>query len=56
MNNKDLFKEAIAEAKLIKDAALINAKKALEETLSPKLAEMLDAKLSEDLGDRKSVV
>lgn len=51
MNNKDLFKEAIAEAKLIKDAALINAKKALEETLSPKLAEMLDAKLSEDLGD-----
>ena len=33
MTNKDLFKEAIADAKQVREAALANAKVALEERL-----------------------
>ena len=40
MANKDLFKQAIAEAKSIREAAIANAKEALEETLTPTLFEM----------------
>ena len=47
MSNKDLFKEAIADAKAVREAALANAKVALEEALAPKLQSMLDAKLQE---------
>lgn len=46
-NNKDLFKQAIAEAKSIREAAITNAKEALEETLTPHLKDMLAAKLQE---------
>ena len=46
-NNKDLFKEAIADAKAVREAALANAKAALEEALAPKLQSMLSAKLQE---------
>jgi len=45
--NKDLFKEAIADAKAVREAALANAKAALEEALAPKLQSMLSAKLQE---------
>jgi len=45
--NKDLFKEAIADAKAVREAALANAKVALEEALAPKLQSMLAAKLQE---------
>jgi len=45
--NKDLFKEAIADAKAVREAALANAKVALEEALAPKLQSMLSAKLQE---------
>ena len=45
--NKDLFKEAIADAKAVREAALANAKAALEEALTPKLHSMLAAKLEE---------
>ena len=45
--NKDLFKEAIADAKQVREAALANAKAALEEALTPKLHSMLSAKLEE---------
>ena len=45
--NKDLFKEAIADAKQVREAALANAKAALEEALTPKLHSMLAAKLEE---------
>jgi hypothetical protein len=45
--NKDLFKEAIADAKQVREAALANAKAALEEALSPKLQSMISAKLQE---------
>ena len=45
MANKDLFKQAIAEAKSVREAAIANAKEALEETLTPHLKDMLAAKL-----------
>ncbi len=47
MKNKNLFQEAIADAKAIRETALANAKAALEETLTPKLQSMLAAKLNE---------
>ena len=45
--SKDLFKSAIAEAKSVREAAIANAKEALEETLTPHLKDMLTAKLQE---------
>ena len=45
MANKDLFKQAIAEAKSVREAAIANAKTALEESLTPHLKDMLAAKL-----------
>jgi len=52
MANQDLFKQAIAEAKSVREAAIINAKEALEETLTPHLKELLAAKLQEmDMAD-----
>ena len=47
MSNQDLFKQAIAEAKTIREAAIANAKEALEESLTPHLKDMLAAKLQE---------
>ncbi len=53
MSNKDLLKQAIAEAKTIREAAIANAKEALEESITPHLKEMLAQKLQEmeDLGE-----
>lgn len=47
MSNKNLFQEAIADAKAVREAALANAKAALEEALTPKIQSMLAAKLNE---------
>ena len=47
MSNKDLLKQAIAEAKTIREAAIANAKEALEESITPHLKEMLAQKLQE---------
>ena len=47
MNNRDLLKEAIADAKAVKETAIANAKAALEEAFTPYLKERLAAKLSE---------
>jgi len=47
MNNRDLLKEAIADAKTVKETAIANAKAALEEAFTPYLKERLAAKLSE---------
>lgn len=47
MANKDLFKQAIAEAKSVREAAITNAKSALEESLTPHLKELLAVKLQE---------
>ena len=46
-NNRDLLKEAIADAKAVKDTAIANAKAALEESFTPHLKSMLAAKLEE---------
>jgi len=45
--SKDLFKQVIAEAKSVREAAIANAKEALEESLTPHLKDMLAAKLQE---------
>jgi len=45
MTNKELFKQAIAEAKTIREAALVSAKAALEESLAPHVQSMIAAKL-----------
>ena len=44
----DLLKEAIADAKAVRETALQNAKMALEEAFTPHLKSMLSAKLAED--------
>ena len=48
---KDILKEAIADAKAVREVALANAKAALEEAFTPKLQNMLSAKLAEDLDE-----
>ena len=45
--SKDLFKEAIADAKAVKEAAINNAKLALEEAFTPHLKSILAAKLEQ---------
>ena len=45
--NRDLLKEAIADAKAVKETAIANAKLALEEAFTPHLKSMLAAKLEE---------
>lgn len=44
----DLLKEAIADAKVVKEVALANAKLALEEAFTPRLQSMLSKKLAEE--------
>ena len=44
----DLLKEAIADAKAVKEVALANAKLALEEAFTPRLQSMLSQKLAEE--------
>ena len=58
MTNQELFKQAIADAKSVRDAAVANAKAALEETFTPKIMSMLSAKLNEleeDMEEGKEV-
>jgi hypothetical protein len=45
--NREMLKEAIAEAKAVKEMAIANAKVALEEAFTPQLQSMLSAKLQE---------
>jgi hypothetical protein len=45
--NRDLLKEAIADAKTVKETAIANAKAALEEAFAPQLNAMFAAKLQE---------
>ena len=45
--NRDLLKEAIADAKAVKETAIANAKAALEEAFTPQLKSMLSMKLQE---------
>lgn len=48
---KDLLKEAIADAKAVRETALANAKLALEEAFTPRLQSMISAKLSEEMDE-----
>jgi hypothetical protein len=45
--NRDFLKEAIADAKAVKESAIANAKAALEEAFTPKLQAMFASKLEE---------
>jgi len=47
MANRDLLKEAIADAKAVKEVAIANAKAALEESFTPHLKTMLAQKINE---------
>jgi len=51
MNTKDLLKEAIADAKTVRETALAQAKLALEEAFTPRLQSMFTAKLQERMDD-----
>ena len=51
--NRDLLKEAIADAKAVKEMAIANAKMALEEAFTPQLKSMLSTRLQE-IEDEKS--
>ena len=45
----DLLKEAIADAKQVRETALANAKMALEEAFTPRLQSMLSKKMKKKL-------
>ena len=46
-NNRDLLKEAIADAKAVKETAIANAKAALEEAFTPMMQEKFARKISQ---------
>jgi hypothetical protein len=54
MAKSDLLKEAIADAKAVRETALANAKIALQEAFAPRIQSMLSAKLAEELEDEES--
>ena len=45
----DLLKEAIADAKAVRETALENAKMALEEAFTPRLQNMLSQKIQSEI-------
>ena len=47
----DLLKEAIADAKAVRETALENAKMALEEAFTPRLQNMLSQKIQNEIED-----
>ena len=49
----DLLKEAIADAKAVRETALENAKMALEEAFTPKLQSMLSKKIQMEMDDEE---
>ena len=51
----DILKEAIADAKAVRETALENAKMALEEAFTPQIKSMLSAKLKEEDDDTPAV-
>ena len=53
MANSKLLKEAIADAKAVKETALANAKIALEEAFTPRLQSILSAKLRAEAEEEK---
>ena len=53
--SKDLLKEAIADAKAVRETAIANAKLALEEAFMPRIQSMLSAKLAEEMEDDEPI-
>ena len=49
MANSKLLKEAIADAKAVRETAIANAKIALEEAFTPKLQSILSKKLQSEM-------
>jgi len=47
---QDLLKEAIADAKAVKETAIANAKLALEEAFTPRIQSMISSRLEEEEG------
>ena len=47
MAKRDILKEAIADAKAVKEVAIANAKAALEEAFTPQLKSMLAKRIEE---------
>ena len=45
----DLLKDAIADAKAVRETAIANAKLALEEAFTPKLQNMLSQKIQNEI-------
>ena len=55
MAKSDLLKEAIADARTVKETALANAKIALQEAFAPRLENMLNARMMEELDDEEPI-
>ena len=58
MANSNLLKEAIADAKAVRETAIANAKIALEEAFTPRLQSILSQKLQQEMeeeGDEDEV-
>ena len=51
MANSKLLKEAIADAKAVRETAIANAKIALEEAFTPRLQSILSKKLQAEMED-----
>jgi hypothetical protein len=51
MSNSDLLKEAIADARAVKETAIANAKLALEEAFQPRIQSMISQRLEEEGDD-----
>ena len=58
MANSNLLKEAIADAKAVRETAIANAKIALEEAFTPRLQSILSQKLQQEIeeGDEEEEV
>ena len=56
MANSKLLKEAIADAKAVKETAIANAKIALEEAFTPKLQSILSKKLQSEMEEEEDEV
>ena len=51
----DLLKDAIADAKAVRETALANAKLALEEAFTPRIQSMLSQKIQSEIEDEDEV-
>ena len=49
MTNQELYKQAILDAKAVRETALAAAKESLSEAFEPRIMEMMRLKLAEEL-------